>query len=143
MATPLPVLIDLNIILDVFGAREPFYEASAKVLGAAELGLIDGYVAAHSLTTLFYLSSRYQSAAVAHAQLTDLLQILKVAAVDAQVIKQALAIAYNDFEDGVQMMAAVHAGCAFVVTRDREGFRSGPLTTLSPGELLALLQESQ
>lgn len=51
MATPLRVLIDLNIILDAVGGREPFSEASSEIMVAAEIGAIDGYVAAHSLTT--------------------------------------------------------------------------------------------
>ena len=55
MAARHQVLIDLNLILDVLQQREPFYLMSARVLACAETGLIEGYVAAHTLTTLFYL----------------------------------------------------------------------------------------
>jgi hypothetical protein len=53
MAAKLRVLIDLNIILDTLQKREPFYAASARVPACAETGLVDGLVAAHTLTTLF------------------------------------------------------------------------------------------
>lgn len=139
MATPLPVLIDLNIMLDVVGGREPFKVASSEVLAAAEVGVIEGFVAAHAITSFHDLASKYLSPAVAHIRLNDLLQFLRVAAVDARVIEGALALPYKDFEDAVQMMAAVQAGCAYVVTRDREGFKMGPLPAISPGELLALI----
>lgn len=140
MATPLPVLIDLNIILDAVGEREPFTAASTEVLAAAEHGHIEGFVAAHSVTTFHYLTSRYISPAVAHAQVVDLLQFLTIATVDARVIEKALALSSKDFEDAVQMMAAVYANCAYVVTRDRDGFKAGPLPAVSPAELLALIR---
>lgn len=140
MATPLRVLIDLNIILDAVGGREPFSEASSEIMVAAEIGAIDGYVAAHSLTTFYYLSSKYRSPAIARAQLTDIVQFLGIAAVDARVIEQALALSSKDFEDAVQMMAGVHAGAEYIVTRDLTGFKAGPLPAILPGELLALIR---
>jgi predicted nucleic acid-binding protein len=140
MATPLPVLIDLNIILDVVGSREPFKVASRGVLVAAELGAIEGFISAHTVTTFHYLVSKYLSPAIAHIRLIDLLQFLNIAAVDTRVIESSLALPYKDFEDAVQMMAAVQAGCSYVVTRDPEGFRMGPLPIISPGELLALIK---
>ncbi len=139
MAMPFPVLIDLNVILDVFGGREPFYEVSSKTLAAAEMGFVEGYVAAHTITTFYYILSKYRSSSIVHAQLIDLLQFLKVAPVDTSVIEQALALPYKDFEDAVQMMAGVHAGVKYVVTRNPSDFKAGPLPVLSPGELLALI----
>ncbi|MGC8856850.1 MAG: PIN domain-containing protein [Anaerolineae bacterium] len=41
-------MIDLNVILDVLQKREPFYEASARLLAAIESGQVEGYVAAHT-----------------------------------------------------------------------------------------------
>lgn len=140
MATPLRVLIDLNIILDAVGGREPFSAASSEIMVAAEIGAIEGFVAAHSVTTFYYLSSKYRSPAIARVQLTDIVQILKVAAVDDRVIEQALTLPYKDYEDAVQMMAGVHAGVEYVVSRDLAGFKAGPLPVISPGELLALIR---
>ena len=53
MANKPAVLIDLNVLLDVLQKREPFYETSAGLLAAVETGQVQGFVAAHSLTTLF------------------------------------------------------------------------------------------
>jgi len=109
MAGKLRVLIDLNIILDVLQEREPFFAASARVLACAETGLVEGIVAAHTLTTLFYLVAKDQSADRARVALTELLQFLSVGSVEhTTTIEQALNLPYSDFEDAVQMMAAVH-----------------------------------
>jgi predicted nucleic acid-binding protein len=133
------VLIDLNLILDVLQQREPFYLLSARVLACAETGLIEGYVAAHTLTTLFYLITKDQSPETARVSLTELLQFLAVAAVDQDTIEQALTLPYNDFEDAVQMTSAVQVGVKYLVTRDVRDYKAGPLAVLQPAELLALL----
>ena len=139
MARELSALLDLNVILDVLQRREPFYEMSARVLAAAETGLVEGWIAAHSLTTLFYLFARHHSAEQARVSLTDLLTFLSVAAVDQRVIEQALSLPYPDFENAVQMMAAVRSGVQYVVTRDVRDYKAGPLPALQPVELLALV----
>jgi len=135
----LPVLIDLNVLVDVFNRREQFFEASAEVLAAAATGKIEGWLAAHTVTTLFYLIAKDTSGQAARVHLTTLIQFLKIATVDARTIEQALALPYKDYEDAVQMMAGVHAGVEYVVTRNPSDFKAGPLPVLSPGELLALI----
>ena len=139
MARKLKVLIDLNLILDVLQKREPFYAASARVLACAETGMVEGIVAAHTLTTLFYLVARDQSAARARIALTELLQFLSVASVGHATIEQALNLPYGDFEDAVQMMAAVQADAQYLVTRNVQDYKAGPLPALQPAELLALV----
>ena len=139
MATRHRVLVDLNLILDVLQQREPFYLLSARVLAAAETGLIEGYVAAHTLTTLFYLLAKDQSPETARVSLTELLQFLAVAAVDQDTIEQALTLPYKDFEDAVQMTSAVQVGAKYLVTRDVRDYKAGPLAVVQPAELLALL----
>jgi predicted nucleic acid-binding protein len=140
MAQKTKVLFDLNIILDVLQEREPFYEASAQLLAHAETGKIQGFLAPHSLTTLFYLIQKDQSASHAKITVTNLLQILKIATVDQSTIEQALSLPYNDFEDAVQMMAAVQCRVDYLVTRNAKDFPPAPLSVIQPSELLALVK---
>ena len=139
MAQKIKVLFDLNIIVDVLQEREPFYEVSAQLLAHAETGKIQGFLAPHSLTTLFYLIQKDQSAAHAKVMITNLLQILKIAIVDQSTVEQALNLPYNDFEDAVQMMAAVRCRVDYLVSRNTRDFQPAPLTVLQPGELLVLI----
>lgn len=139
MAPKIKVLFDLNIILDVLQEREPFYEFSAQLLAHAETGKIQGFVAPHSLTALFYLIQKDKSAAHAKVTITNLLQILKIATVDQSTIEQALNLSYKDFEDAVQMMAAVQCKADYLVTRNVKDFQPAPLSVIQPSELLALL----
>ena len=139
MAGKLRVLVDLNLILDMLQKREPFYAASARVLACVETGQIEGLVAAHSITTLYYLIAKDRSAEMARVALTELLQFLSVATVDHISIEQALNLPYKDFEDAVQMMAAVQAGAQYVVTRNVQDYKVGPLPALQPAELLSIV----
>jgi hypothetical protein len=139
ISNTIAVLIDLNVILDVLQRREPFYATSARVLAYVETGRVEGWVAAHSLTTLFYLLARHQSVELARVTLRELVSLLSVATVDQAVIEQVLALPYQDFEDAVQMMAAVQAGAQYVITRNVQDYASGPLPVLQPAEFLALI----
>ncbi|MGD8625717.1 MAG: PIN domain-containing protein [Anaerolineae bacterium] len=139
MATKLRVLIDLDIVLDVLQRRQPFYDMSARVLAAVETGQIEGWIAAHSITTLFHLYNKYQSAGQARIKIGELLSILPVAAVDQMVIEQALNLPFRDFEDAVQMMAAVHAGAQYLITRNVSDYKGGAIPALEPAELLTLV----
>jgi predicted nucleic acid-binding protein len=139
MAQKIKVLFDLNIVLDVLQQREPFYETSAQLLAYAETKKIIGYIAPHSLTTLFYLIEKDQSSAHAKVAITSLLQVLEVATVDQSTIEQALSLPYRDFEDAVQMMAAVQCKAEYLVTRNVKDFQPAPLSAIQPSELIALI----
>lgn len=133
------ILVDLDVVLDVMQKREPFYEMSARVLACVEHGWAHGWIAAHSLTTLFYLLSRYRSGEYARMIIAELLRLLSVAPVNQKVIECALSSPYRDFEDAVQMMAAVQIGANYLITRNVRDFEPGPLPVLQPAEFLTLI----
>jgi len=139
MANKPSVLIDLNILMDVLQKREPFHEISAALLASVETGKVKGYVAAHSITTLFYLIKKDRSAAEARAAITNLLQFIKIAPVDQSTIEQALNLDYGDYEDAVQMISAVQCKADCLITRNIKDYQPALLPVLQPVEFLATL----
>ncbi|MCO6449978.1 MAG: PIN domain-containing protein [Caldilineales bacterium] len=135
MAAKSKVLFDLNVVLDVLQKREPFFNDSARALSLTENGTLEGWIAAHSVTTLFYLYAKAFSGERARVVLADLMQILAIAPIDQRIVEQALILPYGDFEDAVQMMAAVQVGADYVVTRNPNDFKAGPLPAVRPSEL--------
>jgi predicted nucleic acid-binding protein len=133
------ILIDINILLDVLQKREPFYEASVRLLALVETGRIKGYVAAHSVTTLFYLIKKDKSSADSRATITNLLQFIKIAPIDQNTIEQALNLDYNDYEDAVQMISAVQCKADYLVTRNVKDYQPALLPVMQPVDLLATL----
>lgn len=133
------ILIDLNILLDVLQKREPFYETSAGLLATVETGRVEGYIAAHSITTLFYLIQKGRSASDARAMITNLLQFLKILPVDQSTIEQALNLDYRDFEDAVQMISAVKNKMDYLVTRNTKDYQPALLPVVQPVDFLSML----
>jgi len=143
MADKPEVLFDINIILDVLAKREPHFEASARAWAAVETGQINGFLAAHSITTLFYLLNKHTGRKQAHQALQKLLQVFAVTPVDEVVIREALALGWSDFEDAVQASSAVQAGIDYLVTRNERDFETGVVRLLKPGDLPAILPRSE
>jgi len=53
------ILIDTNIILDYFTARQPFVGNAKNVLRLCFRLECKGYIAAHSVTNILYSSQRF------------------------------------------------------------------------------------
>ncbi len=136
------VLVDLNIVIDVLQHRQPFYEDSAAILDAVSQGKINGYLAAHSITTLVYVITRLQNQAVAMAAIRKLLTVFTVAELNDDTIRIALDWNWPDFEDAVQMATAVHTQADYLITRNRKDFPSQFIPVLEPLELLTILTET-
>jgi predicted nucleic acid-binding protein len=139
MAHKLQILVDLNVIVDVIQERQPFYTDSAHILDAVANRVVEGYMAAHTVTTLFYITARFADRQTAAIALSRLLNFFRVAQVDDQVIRNALAWNWKDFEDAVQMAAALNANLDYVITRNPKDFETQPVPVLEPAVFLTLL----
>ena len=47
------VLVDTNVVADFLATREPFYENSAKLMQRCASGELKGYIAFHSVPSMF------------------------------------------------------------------------------------------
>jgi len=139
MAGKPSILIDINILLDVLQKREPFYEDSARLLAAVETGRVHGFVAAHSMPTLFYLIQKGRSSAEAHSILTGLMQFILIAPVDQNTIEQALNLDFRDFEDAVQMVSALQSKVDCLITRNIKDYQVTLLPVMKPVDFLGTL----
>ena len=133
------VLIDINVLLDVLQMREPFYEASARLLALVEAGHIKGYIAAHTITTLFYLIQKDKSSAQARASVTSLLQFLEIAPIDQNTIEQALNLDYRDFENAVQMICALQCKAEYLISRNITDYQPALLPVIQPVDFMGTL----
>ncbi|HET6233165.1 MAG TPA: PIN domain-containing protein [Longimicrobiaceae bacterium] len=133
------LLVDANIVLDVALGRTPWVEDSAKLLDAIDTGRAKGFVAGHTVTTLYYIAAKERGRSGAAAIVADLLRIVKVAPVETGDFLQALGMGLPDFEDAVQVVAGLNVGADFVATRNQKDFRGAPIPARAPGEILALL----
>lgn len=132
------LFVDTNVVLDVLAQREPWFKDSSRLLAHIEQGRATGHIAAHTLTTLHYLLSKHLGQQKTAAVLIDLTALLQVEPVDLQVLQQALALGWGDFEDAVQAVTAVRCQADYLLTRNRRDFKQSPVPVITPSEFLAL-----
>jgi len=138
----LKVLFDTNILLDVLLNRKPFSETAAQLIGRVESAEIEGFVCATTMTTLHYLATKAMGRVKAIEQVALFLKLFDVAPVNRAVLESALTSRPSDFEDGVLMTAAHHAGVEAIITRNLKDFKNAPLPIYHPKEFLKMLQSA-
>jgi predicted nucleic acid-binding protein len=134
-----PLLLDLNVILDVILDRRPGADAAAALWAAIESGHGRGLIPAHGVTTIFYLLEKARGAAFARDGVERLISVFGVAPVNDTVVRRALVFGWPDFEDAVCAAAAEASGCEAIVTRDPGGYSNSPLPVIDPAAALSWL----
>ena len=133
------VLVDTNVVLDVVLARKSWVAEATDLLDRIARRELEGFVAAHAVTTVFYVVERERDRRTALTAIGDLLSVVEVAEVGSGDFQRALTFGLRDFEDAVQAAACLRVGADFLVTRNAKDYKGAPVSVKAPGELLALL----
>lgn len=133
------LLIDTNIILDVVLEREQWFAEAAQLLSRIEEGRAQGYLAGHSVTTVYYVVEKTRDERTARQAVSDLLDILTVVPPTDAVLRRALSLPMTDFEDAVQVACALKVGADYIVTRNRRDFEGVDVSAEPAGAVLAQL----
>ena len=129
------VLIDTNVVLDFLQEREPFVENAARLFERIDTGEIEGFIAATTITNIYYIIRRAAGVVVAQDAITQVLTELNICAVNRDVLERAIALNFRDFEDAVQYVCGVVHTVDAIVTRDASGFVDAEIPVVLPGEL--------
>src|SRR2546423_846696 len=121
------VLLDLNVILDLFLVRQPWCDEAAAIWDANTLRQIEASLSSASFPTLFYLVRKQGGRSLAQRAVTDCLNSLTVVPVDVSSLRLAAIGPGGDFEDNLQVASAVEAKLDAIVTRDPRGFAGAPI----------------
>lgn len=130
------VLIDTNIILDVFCKRPDFYEDSARIFKLCEVKKIEGIVSALSIPNIIYILRKELDAEKTKEILDNLMLIFSVADLKADDLKKAADMKFKDYEDAVQSVCAARLKANYIVTRNIKDFAESKVTAIKPTELL-------
>src|SRR4029077_3405015 len=116
------LLFDINVLLDVFRRRAPFYAASAGALSKVAAHEAVGCLPGHALTTLYYLIQRSAGRDQAREVIDWLLVHFEIIPQDKFLFARARALEISDFEDAALAAAAEVAGCDLILTRNVADF---------------------
>ena len=133
------VLIDTNVIMDEFLEREPFFEESRKVIQMCADGKINGFLAAHTVTNLFYALRKDFTVAKRRDMLLGLFNFFSVVNIDtSKLIRALLNEDFKDFEDRLQVECAAAIDADYIITRDKNDFASSEIPCVTPAEFCEL-----
>jgi predicted nucleic acid-binding protein len=135
----LNILFDTNIILDALLDRDPFGQNAVILLDAAEQSVINGFLCADSVTTLYYLMEKVKTKAFARQKIKLLFDLFEVAPVNRAVLDEALVLDFSDFEDAVVHQSAVGVNADGIVTRNTVDFKKSKIAIFSPTELISII----
>ena len=130
------LLVDANIVLDFLLKREPFYDDSRKVMELCSHDDIQGCIALHTITTLWYILRKVPDDQ-RRAALRSICDLLEVVGTSHDKVVAALENAdFKDFEDCIQTKCARSAHADYIVTRNPDDFKLSEVTVLTPQELI-------
>ncbi len=141
------LFLDANVVLDMLANRQPWAHEAALLFSVIEVGhaggdagvAVSGYVAAHTVTTLYYLLAKAHGRNESSAAIVRLMRLVDVIPVDKEVILAALALGLKDFEDAVQTVCALRVGADYFVTRNGRDFQGVGLLLVTPAEIVVRL----
>lgn len=130
------IFIDTDILLDIALKRTPFFKDSAKVIDLVENNVLTGFVAWHTLSNFYYLTASNSGKDKAKEFIKDLLEFVNVAETNTNDAKKAVQLKVPDYEDALQISAALASNADFIITRNVKHYKNSPITALTPETFL-------
>lgn len=134
------ILIDTNVLIDYILEREPFFDDAMRVISSCIDGSVKGYIAAHSISNMFFILRKDFTIKERREILSNLCTIFEVEGIDKSKLMLALSNEkISDFEDCLQMECAKKCRVDYIVTRNIADFTSSEIEAVLPSEYLKLL----
>lgn len=137
-------LIDTCVIIDALQKREPFWQEASKILFEAANNHFNGFIAANSVTDIYYIMHRathndYETRQML-GRLFVLFEVLDTASMDC---RHALTSELPDFEDAVMNETAMREGMDGIVTRNIKDYSKSRVPIYLPADFLKLIKEEE
>lgn len=139
------LLLDTNIMLDLFACREEFVKEAYALKGMALFNEAELWVSAKSFTDVFYLmrgKEEFASEAIQDIFL-DNLTYLNVCSIDKEDIVESARSKWPDFEDCLVSRCADKVKADYLLTRDKNGFKLANVAWCSPADFFERLEKEQ
>ncbi|GHU22831.1 PIN domain-containing protein [Spirochaetia bacterium] len=135
------ILVDTNILLDFFQDRESFRKDAIKIIQLCSTHVVTGYIAAHSITNIFYILRKDYSPDKRKVMLLDMCRTMNVIGIDQQKLIESLVDeSFDDIEDYLQFEYAASIGADYIVTRNTDDFSGSTIPAILPEEFLVKLE---
>ena len=132
------IMIDTNVIIDVYQNRVDFIENSAKVLKLSESRKVVGYITASTITDIYFILNRHiKDSQQLKSLIQKLLTSVTLADVMAKDVTDSFDLTLEDFEDALLAQCAKRLKTDYIVTRNAKDFVDSPIPPITPDDFLA------
>lgn len=137
------VLVDTNVVIDFLITREPFYNASSKIMIKCAEGELTGFIAFHSIPNLWYILRRTPEDK-RREWIEDVCSILCVTGASHEEVVRAVKMGdFKDFEDCLQDRCAEGADAKYIITRNKVDFDNSKIRAVLPEDFLEILKNKK
>ena len=133
------VLIDTDVLIDVALERKRHVDSASALLDALEQRQAGAFVAWHSISNFYYLVQPTRGRAGARQFVLDLTSFIDVAPTTTTSLRFAASVDMKDFEDAMQVAAAMACGADVIATRNIKDYAKSPVKAATPKEVLAMV----
>ncbi len=134
------VFLDTNVVLDLLGEREPFYDSAAKITTLADKGEIELIVSALTYSTIYYLLSRFEDKELVKEKIRKFKVVAGTSDLTDKIVDKGLSSKFSDFEDSLHYFGAIKMDCNILITRNGKDFKESEIPVLTPDEYLNSLK---
>lgn len=130
------VYLDTNIMLDLLGEREPYYNSIAQIATLADQKKLQLIVSPISFATVNYFLSKYDGVSIAKEKLRKFKVLCEISKIDETIVEKGLNSNFEDFEHSLQYFCAVDSDCEIIITRNAKDFKNSLLPIMSAEEFI-------
>jgi predicted nucleic acid-binding protein len=136
----LAALIDSDVLIDFLTVREPFAKTAGAILDNCKLRKTQGFMAAHSITNMFYLMRKNYTPLERKNLLHDLCDTLSIVEIGVELIRNVLSNNdFDDIEDCLQAECAAFVNADYIVTRNVRDYTHSRIPAILPEDFLKKL----
>jgi len=131
------VLIDTNIIIDILGKNEKFFDNSYKIILLGLEGEIETIMSASAVTDVYYILRKYiNDPVILREKIFILSNYVKICKATSEDITKAVLLFIPDFEDSVIAAIAKREKADYIISRNETDFENSPVPAISPKEFI-------
>ena len=133
------LFLDTNIILDLIITDRAGHLSALALEEYTKTHPCKLSCAWHSLSIIEYIGRKQFGSEAIHLLLRNLLNTFTIPSTGTEEAKRVFNFLAGDFEDALQISAAISCGADYILTEDANGFSKSPIPVLSPKDFFSML----
>jgi predicted nucleic acid-binding protein len=137
----LTVLIGTDVLIDFLTDRGALTKTAKEIIKITQENKINAFLAAHSVTNIFYILRKIYSISERKQRLLNLCRFISIVEIGHTLLFKALLNSdFNDMEDCLQAECAIAINADYIVTRNIKDYTHSAIPAILPKNLLKIIQ---